>query len=202
MFGFFSKKVEKNEFNELKHAVQTGFNKVKTDINSITTWIKHLDTINKQKNQEFFDVQNDLSNIKDEIENIKNMLEILGNKQPFKHSQTVFNKQTSVDTVLDSVETTVQTSFLNRLTANERAIIFILLNSDMKLSYEDLASMLGKRKSTIRGQVNSIKQKSEGLIEEVISDNNKKRIYIPEKSKEILLKTRKVREGSGKRGKN
>src|SRR3989344_2710384 len=137
MFGFFSKKVEKNEFNELKHAVQT-----------------------------------------------------------------VFNKQTSVDTVLDSVETTVQTSFLNRLTANERAIIFILLNSDMKLSYEDLASMLGKRKSTIRGQVNSIKQKSEGLIEEVISDNNKKRIYIPEKSKEILLKTRKVREGSGKRGKN
>jgi hypothetical protein len=63
----------------------------------------------------------------------------------------------------------------------------------MKLSYEDLAAMLGKRKSTIRGQVNSIRQKSEGLIEEIVGENNKKRVYIPEKNKEILLKTRKVR---------
>jgi len=67
------------------------------------------------------------------------------------------------------------------------------LNSDLKLSYEDLAAMLGKRKSTIRGQVNSIRQKSEGLIEEIVGENNKKRVFIPEKNKEILLKTRKVK---------
>jgi len=69
----------------------------------------------------------------------------------------------------------------------------------MKLSYEDLSAMMGKSKATIRGQINSIKQKSEGLIEEQISENNKKRVFIPEEMREILLKTRKV---SAKRGKN
>ena len=110
----------------------------------------------------------------------------------FKQSPTVFNKQTTVGSVLNSVQTGVQTVFLENLTTNERAIVFVMVNSDMKLSYEDLAAMLGKRKSTIRGQVNSIKQKSEGLIEEVIGENNKKRIFVPEKVKGILLKTRKV----------
>jgi hypothetical protein len=42
---------------------------------------------------------------------------------------------------------------------------------EMKLSYEDLALMLGKEKSTIRGQINTIKQKSEGLIEEITEKN-------------------------------
>jgi hypothetical protein len=62
----------------------------------------------------------------------------------------------------------------------------------MKLSYEDLASMLNKEKSTIRGQINAIKSKSESLIEEVIEKNGKKRIYIPEKMKDKLLKKQKV----------
>ena len=54
--------------------------------------------------------------------------------------------------------------------------------------------MLGKTKATIRGQINVIKQKSEGLIEEVIGENNKKRVYIPEKAKNILLKSKKIKE--------
>ena len=64
----------------------------------------------------------------------------------------------------------------------------------MKLSYEDLAAMLGKRKTTVRGQINAIKQKNEGLIEEIVGENNKKRVYIPEKIKEMLLKTQKTRK--------
>jgi len=88
---------------------------------------------------------------------------------------------------------------LDNLTATERAIIFILLNSDMRLSYEDVAAMMGKSKATIRGQMNTIKQKSEGLIEEQTSENGKKRVFIPEKTKEILLKTRKVRVKKGKK---
>ncbi|MAG61769.1 hypothetical protein CMI43_03070 [Candidatus Pacearchaeota archaeon] len=87
---------------------------------------------------------------------------------------------------------------MDNLTTNERAIVFVLMNSDLKLSYEDLAAMLGKRKSTIRGQVNSIKQKSEGLIEEIIGENNKKRVFIPEQTRDLLLKTNKVRN-KGKR---
>jgi hypothetical protein len=111
----------------------------------------------------------------------------------FKQRQTVFNKQTPVESVLNTVQTGVQTVFLDNLSSSERALVFILLHSDIKLSYEDLAAMMGKNKATIRGQINVIKQKSEGLIEEQISENNKKRVFIPEKTKEILLKTRKVR---------
>lgn len=202
MFGFFRKKEDKTEINNLKQAVQTGFNNVKHDINNLTKWIKHLDAQDVQVKNDLIDVSEDISSIKEEIENLKNMISILGNAQSFKQRRTVFDKQTVDYPVLDSVQTDVQTAILDNLTANERAIIFMLLNSDMKLSYEDLAAMLGKNKSTIRGQVNSIKQKSEGLIEESMGENNKKRVYIPEKTKEILLKSRKVRDKSKKKEKN
>jgi DNA-directed RNA polymerase specialized sigma24 family protein len=193
MFNFFSKKVEKKELDEIKIAVQTGFNKVKQDINSYSQWIKHLNKNNSIINVDIVSIKEDLSNVKNDLENIKNILDIISNKSTFKHKQTVFNKQTDVLSVLNSVQTDVQTSFLDNLTVNERAIIFVLINSDLKLSYEDLAAMLGKRKSTVRGQVNSIRQKSGGLIQEIIGENNKKRIFIPDKVKEILLKTKKVR---------
>ena len=63
----------------------------------------------------------------------------------------------------------------------------------MRLSYDDLAAMLGKERSTIRGQINSIKQKSESLIEENIEKNGRKRVYIPENMKEKIIKKTKVR---------
>ena len=69
----------------------------------------------------------------------------------------------------------------------------------MKLSYHDLAAMLGKEKSTIRGQVNSIRQKSEGLIKEQVEENGKKRVYIPEEIKEKMLKKTKVRVKKNKK---
>ena len=194
MFGFFQKKVKKEEFEQLKHAVQTGFNSVKHDVNSFSKWIKHLDSKDFEIKNEILELKDDLSTVKENLEILKNVLEISGGRLLFKQRQTVFNKQTAVVGVLNSVQTGVQTAFLSNLTTNERAIIFVLINSDMKLSYEDLAAMLGKRKSTIRGQVNSIRQKSEGLIEEVIGENNKKRICIPEKVKEMLIKSRKVRD--------
>lgn len=194
MFNFFKKKVEKEEFEVLKQAVQTGFNSVKQDVGDVSKWIKHLDSKDESLKQEISDVYEELATIKEDLENIKNMVSIVGNKQVFKQGQTVFNKQTGVDSVLNSVQTGVQTVFLDKLSTTERAIVFVLLNSDMKLSYEDLAAMLGKRRATIRGQINSIKQKSEGLIEEVISENNKKRVFIPEKIRKILVRTQKVRK--------
>jgi biotin operon repressor len=77
--------------------------------------------------------------------------------------------------------------------------VYILLNSDLKLSYDDLAAMLGKSRATIRGQINSIKQKSEGVVEEVIEANGKKRVFVPESVKEIMLKSGRVRiKGKGR----
>lgn len=199
MFGFFQKKVKKEEFEQLKQAVQTGFNSVKQDVGNLTRWVRYLDSKDSELKNEISLLKDDLSTVKEELEILKNVLEITGGRGLFKQRQTVFNKQTAVVDVLNSVQTGVQTAFFGNLTANERAIIFVLINSEMKLSYEDLAAMLGKRKSTIRGQVNSIRQKSEGLIEELIEENNKKRIFIPEKVKEMLLKSRKVRDNKKKK---
>lgn len=194
MFNFFKKKVEKEEFEILKEGVQTGFNSVKQDIGDVSKWIKHLNLKDEAIKEEISGLYTELATVKEELENIKNIVSIVGNKEVFKQRQTVFNKQTGVNSVLNSVQTGVQTVFLDKLSTTERAIVFVLLNNDLKLSYEDLAAMLGKRKATIRGQINSIKQKSEGLIEEVISENNKKRVFIPEKIREILLKTQKTRK--------
>lgn len=202
MFRFFTKKAEKKEVDQLKQAVQTGFNSAKQDIGKLGTWIKHLDGVDSELKSEISSILDELSSMKEELENLKNVLSIVGEKPLFKQKQTMFNKQTVFKGVLNSVQTGVQTVFLENLSTTERAIVFVLLNSDMKLSYEDLSSMLGKRKTTIRGQINSIKQKSEGLIEEIIGENNKKRVYIPEKTKEILLKTRKVRGNSKKKRKS
>ena len=57
---------------------------------------------------------------------------------------------------------------------------------------------MGKEKSTIRGQINTIKSKSEGLIEESIEKNGKKRVFIPEEIKEKMLKKQKVRVSESK----
>ncbi len=194
MFDFFKKKVEKAEYLEFSKAVQTGFNSVKQDVHNISEWVKHLHINEKGIKTDIVDLNEELSTIKEELENLKNILSVVGGKGVFKQRQTVFNKQTLFKGVLNSVQTGVQTVFLDNLSTTERAIIFVLLNSDMKLSYEDLAAMLGKRKVTIRGQINSIKQKSEGLIEEIIGENNKKRVYIPEKIKESLLKSKKIKK--------
>lgn len=193
MFGFFTKKAEKREVEELKRAVQTGFNSAKHDINSMSTWIRHLDDKDSKLKNDISEIYSEIATIKEEIENLKNVLSIVGEKPVFKQKQTVFNKQTPVYGVLNTVQTGVQTAFLDNLSATERAIIFVLLNSEMKLSYEDLAAMLGKRKATIRGQINTIKQKSEGLVEEIIGENNKKRVYIPDRVREVLLKSKKIR---------
>ncbi|VVB78677.1 Uncharacterised protein [uncultured archaeon] len=201
MLGFFTKKAEKNEVEQLKQAVQTGFNSAKHDINNMGTWIKHLDSQDSKLKEHIFELNEEIATMKEELENLKNVLSIVGEKPVFKQKQTVFNKQTGVGTVLNGVQTSVQTALLDNLSTTERAIIFVLLNSEMKLSYEDLAAMLGKRKATIRGQINAIKQKSEGLVEEIVGENNKKRVYIPEKVKEVLLKAKKLKN-SKKRAEN
>ncbi len=199
---FFTKKATKEEVEQLNLAVQTGFNSAKQDVGKLSVWVKHLDSKDAQLKYQIYELQEELSMVKEELEKLKNLSSFAPGQHFYKQQQTVFNKQTSSEGVLNSVQTGVQTAFLDNLSVTERAIIYILLNSDMKLSYEDLAAMLGKDKATIRGQVNVIRQKNEGLIEEIIGENNKKRVYIPEKTKEILLKSKKIREKVKRRAEN
>jgi len=185
----------KKEVKRVEDDTKNGFEAVKKDITAVTGWIKHLDSEKNSQQKEIGELKEILSSVQEEIEGIKNVLSIMNDvkpKQLFKTPKRVFDKQTAVYAVQTPVQTGVQTPNFNQFSVTERAILWILLNSDMRLSYEDLASMLGKEKTTIRGQINSIKQKSEGLIEEVIEKNGKKRVYIPEEMREKVLKKSKV----------
>ncbi|MCM8832995.1 MAG: MarR family transcriptional regulator, partial [Candidatus Omnitrophica bacterium] len=155
-------------------------------------WISHFDGKNKKIEEDINNIKTRLDMMEEEIIEIKEAL-ILTKGGLFKQKQTAVYKQTGAVDVQTGVQTAVQTGIFNKLTRSERTILLALLYSEMKLSYEDLASMLGKDKSTIRGQINAIKQKSEGLIEEITEENGKKRVFIPEERAKSLIKILKVR---------
>ena len=199
MFGWFNRK---KEVEQVKEDVKKGFESVKKDMSSVTGWIKHLDSEKNLQKKEIENLKDILASIKEEVEGLKNVVSFMGeinSNRVFKTPKRLFNKQTAVYPVQTAVQTAVQTTFLDQFSITERAIIWVLLNTDMKLSYDDLAAMLGKERATVRGQINTIKQKSEGLIEEIIEKNGKKRLYIPEDIKEKVLKKAKVRVRSEKK---
>jgi len=202
MFEWLFGKREKN----IEQKTQEGFNPVKKDIDTIGKWIKHLDSKDKQLFDMVNELKSDISTINEELGGLREGIELAtGNaehKQLFEKT-AVEDKQTAVGGVQKAVQTAVQTAnfyeILRNLTTNERALVFTLMNNDMKLSYEDLALLLGKERSTVRGQINSIKQKNEGLIEEISEKNGKKRVFVPEEIKEKLSKYAKVRVSNSKK---
>ena len=199
MFGWIFRK---KEVEQIKEDTKKGFDSVKKDITSITEWIKHLDSEKESQKEDTREVKDILSSVNEEIEGLKNIVNIVGGVQTqgvFKTPGRKKDKQPAVYAVQTGVQTAVQTPNLDDFSITERAILWVLSNTDMKLSYHDLAAMLGKEKSTIRGQVNSIKQKSEGFIEEIVEENGKKRVYIPENIKEKMLKKTKVRVKKSKK---
>jgi len=199
MFGWIFRK---KEVEQIKEDTKKGFDSVKKDITSITEWIKHLDSEKDFQKEDLREVKEILSSINEEIEGLKNIVNIMvetPTQGVFKTPRRKKDKQPAVYAVQTGVQTPVQTPNLDAFSITERAILWILLNTDMKLSYHDLAAMLGKEKSTIRGQVNSIRQKSENIIKEVLEENGKKRVFIPEELKEKILKKTKVRVQKGKK---
>jgi len=201
MFWLFS---GKKEVEKAKEEARKGFENVKKDMSSISGWIKHLDSEKNLQKKEMEDIKDVLSTVQDEVEGIKNVLAIMNDMKSnkvFKTPKQLSKKQPAVYPVQTAVQTAVQTPNFDQFSITERAILWVLLNTDLKLSYEDLAAMLGKERSTIRGQINRIQQKSESLIEEIIEQNGKKRMFIPENLKEKLLKKTKVRVKKGKNSK-
>lgn len=198
MFWFGNKK----RVNELEEKTQKGFSDVKDDIDKVGRWIKHLDVKDKQLFDVVSEIKEELSSLRNEIDGLREGLDIvsdeIADKQVFK-KLPVLGKQTGVEGVQEAVQTAVQTAnfydIFKELSNNERVLVRALLTEGegRKLSYEDLALLLGKERSTIRGQINAIKQKSEGLISEMTEKNGKKRVFIPEDVKEKLQKYAKVR---------
>ncbi|MBU0958870.1 MAG: hypothetical protein KKB31_02880 [Nanoarchaeota archaeon] len=192
MFRWFSRK---KEVERVEEDTKRGFEHVKKDMNSISEWIKHLSSEKNNQKKDIEEIKEVLSSVQEEVEGLKNVLAIMNdlkNDRVFKTPKQVFNKQPAVYAVQNGVQTAVETPNLDQFSVTERAILWVLLNSDMKLSYDDLGAMLGKERSTIRGQVNRIKQKDYSIVEEIVEKNGKKRVFIPEKMKERLLKKSKV----------
>jgi len=199
MFGWF---FGKKEVKQLKNDTKKGFDSVKKDMVDISNWIKHLDSEKDLQKKDIEDIKSILSTVEEELEGLKNVFSMMNELKSTKKnrlSKQVFDKQPPVYAVQTGVQTAVQTPNLDQFSITERAILWILLNTDMKLSYHDIATLLGKEKSTIRGQINSIKQKSEELVEEVIEENGKKRVFIPEEIREKMLKKTKVRVKKSKK---
>ena len=191
----------KEDHTDLKNEVKQAFSGVKNDLKKASEWITHLNTRDQQHEQSVEELHDRLSSMEDEISEMRNFIAFFStkmSKQVFKQRQTGVYKQAAVEGVQTGVQTAVQSSFLNNLSVMERAIVWTLLNTDLRLSCEDVAAILNKERSTIRGQINSIKQKSEGLIEEFMEKNGKKRFFIPEDVRETVFS--KMRIDKSRRG--
>lgn len=207
MFEWFFGKRQK----EIEDKTKLGFESVRKDFDRVGQWIKHLDAHDKRLFDALDALRIDLSSVREEVDVLKESVSLVDfeakHKQLFKKTASL-HKQTAVQGVQEPVQTAVQTGnlydILKYLSTNERVLLFTLMNAQdgMKLSYEDLARLLGKERATIRGQINAIKQKSEGLILELTEPNGKKRLYVSEEVRNKLLKYAKVRvDNDGKRRK-
>lgn len=193
MFWFFS---GKKEVERIKDETKKSFDSVKKDIEGVGEWIKHLDSHKELHKGDIIELKMELSTIKKDLEELREIISMISefnSERVFKTPKQVFNKQTAVYPIQTAVQTAVQTPNLDQFSVSERAILWVLLNTDMKLSYDDIAAVLGKERTTIRGQINAIKQKSESIVEEITEKNGKKRVFIPEEIREKLLKKAKVR---------
>jgi septal ring factor EnvC (AmiA/AmiB activator) len=198
------KKRDDSVYDDLKGEVKQAFGSVKGDITKASEWISHLHTKSKHHETKFDLVDQRLSTIENDLEEIKNFISFFSAringrvfKQLSKQEQTPVYKQTAVGAVQTGVQTAVQSGFLGNLSANERLIVWTLLNSDMKLSCEDIATILNKDRSTVRGQINAIKQKSD-FLSETIENSGKKRFFVESSVKEMLLS--KVSESKNQPG--
>ena len=188
----------KSKVKKLEGEIKSSFDSVKQDFDKVGKWIDHFDGKKESHEKEIEGLKDAVSTLQKDFDELKGLFSFFGqgsSKQP----PTVSNKQAQGVYVQSPVQTGVQTSILSNLTTMERVIVWALLNSDMRLSHDDLSALLGKSKSTIRGQINSIKQKSEGLIRESKESNGKKRLYIPDQMREIVVKSVKVRVDKSKK---
>jgi hypothetical protein len=202
MLGLFG---HKKRVEKLKDEVRDSFDHVKKDFNKVGKWIGHLDEKHASHDNDISMIKDQLLTIHEDLVELKDFISFFGpqmSKGLSKQTQTVVNKQTAPHTVQTGVQTGVQTDLLSNLTVMERAIVWALLNSEMRLSYEDIAALLGKDKSTIRGQINTIKQKNEGIILESREVSGKKRLYVPDEIRSMIIKSVKVKIKGSKSAKN
>ena len=192
VFGWlFGKKGDDEKIKKDVEEHKTHIKSIKEDIERAAGWINHLHS--KSEDHEFSvgEMNDRLNYIENDLEEIKMFISFFNSntaKQLSKQSPTIRDKQTAVVGIQTPVQASVQSAFLRNLTSSERMLVWVLLNTEMKLNCEDVSVLLNKDKSTIRGQVNNIKAKSEGLVKEVIENTGKKRFFVDGEMKDLLLR--------------
>ncbi|MBS3108573.1 hypothetical protein J4409_01750 [Candidatus Woesearchaeota archaeon] len=182
------------KIGNINSSLHKSFSNVKTDITNLINMFNKLNENHDVKDKKIAIIEKRIDDLEgvfsDMLVNFKQNTAI-GHmfEQPFGHKQT--------DVRLKQNVMIVQTDRLGdkwtkNLTPMERVIMNILLNTNIKLSYEDLSVMIGRDSSTIRGQMNNIKQKNESLVCEYIERTGKKRFFIDEQRKNEILKERAI----------
>ncbi|MBL7101023.1 MAG: hypothetical protein ISS23_03660 [Nanoarchaeota archaeon] len=198
MFRFFKKRKKDEEIEEkffnLHNSLHNSFSNIRKDMGSIGKWVSHLKNNHDNHNKKVELLDQRVKNIE---EALKDLTGVWTRVQTAVQTEGL-SKQTQTDSRPNSCpsvskqekssEKLTIVERLKKLTLMERAIVWTLLNTDLKLSYDDISITLGKDQSTLRGQINNIKVKSEGLIEEHMDKDGKKRFYINEKEKIRILK--------------
>lgn len=197
----------RKEVEKVRDETHKAFDAVKKDIDHVGQWIKHLHSKDSEHRELISGFDARFSTIEKEVSELKMLVGLLNEDlggRVFPQPSTAVHKQRIVEAVERPVETAVYSGVdapflgysvnpLVGLTAMERAVVYVLLTSELKLSYEDLAVMLGKDRSTLRSQINMIKRKNPDLIEEYVEKNGKKRVFIPEEIRQKLTKNVKLR---------
>jgi len=202
MFWFFKKKKRDNHieqrFVNLHKSLNGSFSNIKDDLSDVSKWLGHFKDKHNDHNKQFEIVNYRLTNIEEVLEELK---DVWTRVQTAVQTGAV-SKQTQTDSCPNSrpklskqQKNWTTLDVIKNLTMMERAVVWSLLNTDLKLSYEDLSVALGKDQSTLRGQINSLKTKCEGLIQEYVEKDGKKRFYVSEaKKNEVLTGIKKKRK--------
>ena len=190
VFSFLKKKragVDK-KFSEINDSLKNSFSKIKEDMFSLNSHVENLHG-HKQDHGEL------IEGLDSRLKLIENFIEDSLTNQAIVQTNDL-SKQTQTSVRPKRTSTTVQTDELDslrRLTPMERALVWALLNTDLKVSYSDLSRILGKDESTVRGQVSNIKRKIDGLVLEKSENNGQKRFYIEERVKNKIMRKYKIK---------
>ncbi|MEK6974238.1 MAG: hypothetical protein AABW41_03320 [Nanoarchaeota archaeon] len=204
----FLKKEDKfdKKFRNLHKNLNGSFSNIKKDMENFGKWVTHLENHRNHHYSKIEELEKRVYLMEKMLEDVKYGNEFVQIPIASKHKQTAIRfKQTAVG-VQTAVQTGIQTAnfperyelvdILRSLTVMERAVLWTLLNTDLKMSYDDLSILLGKDKSTLRGQINNIKRKSESLISEFTEINGKKRFFVDENLRKVILKSIKNNQTS------
>ncbi len=143
------------KFDNLHNSLHDSFSNIKRDVDTVNKWLGHFKNRHHEHDQKLELLSQRISTIEEFLEDIPDV---------WKGVQTAVqtggvSKQLQTDSrpnncpklskqLSKQYEEMTLIEKIRKLTIMERAVVWALVNTDLKLSYEDLGKALGKDKST------------------------------------------------------